>query len=91
MKRPYTKRNCDYWGHDVRYVHTAKDSDTGATVAYYGPCKRCSTNVFLPADGNKLNNAALTHLTHITFEDLSCVGILDKLPDYGVARLWRKK
>ena len=69
MKRKYTKKNCKYWGHDVRLLHTAIDDVTERTVAYYGICKRCDKKIFIPTNG-KVDNAALIHLIGVTLEDL---------------------
>lgn len=67
--RKYTKRNCNYWGHVARFIHTATDQTTGKTIAYYGICKRCSKKVFMLTNG-KIDKAACIHLIHITLEDL---------------------
>ena len=69
MKRRYTKKNCNYWGHDANFVHTAIDEKTQKVIAYYGICKRCNNKIFISTNG-KLDNAALTHLMHITLQDL---------------------
>ncbi len=69
MKRKYTKRNCSYWGHDVRFLRVAIDQTTEKIVAYYGICKRCNKRVLMPTNG-RLDNAALRHLVDVTLEDL---------------------
>lgn len=66
--RKYTKRNCNYWGHNARFVHVAIDQDTKKTIAYYGICKRCDKKIFIPTNG-KTDNAALRHLVDITLQD----------------------
>lgn len=68
-KRKYTKKNCNYWGHDVYFLHIAIDEDTKKTVAYYGVCKRCNKRIFMPTDG-KLDSIAFRHLMDITLQDL---------------------
>ena len=69
MTREYTKKDCNYWGHNVHFLHTAIDEVTKKTVAYYGTCKRCNKKVFISTNG-RVDNAALIHLTHITLQDL---------------------
>ena len=70
MKRRYTKRNCNYWGHSVRFVRVAIDQDTKETIAYYGICKRCSKKVFINSNGKKVDNACVRHLVDVTLQDL---------------------
>ena len=69
MKRKYIKQNCNYWGHSVRFLHTAIDQTTRKITAYYGFCSRCNKKIFMPTNG-KVDNAALIHLISITLEDL---------------------
>ncbi len=87
MKRKYTKKNCNYWGHDVRYIYVALDSDTKKAIAYHGICRRCNKRVFLPTNG-KVDRAALTHLFHTTLEDLPAYVTPDV--DYEVMRIFKK-
>ena len=69
MKRKYTKQNCNYWGHNVRFLHTAIDQNTQKIIAYYGNCKRCKKRVLMSTNG-KVDKAALIHLISVTLEDL---------------------
>lgn len=86
MKRRYVKKNCDYWGHDARFIHEAIDAKTKKTIAYYSICKRCDEKIFIPTSGG-LHNAVLAHLIFITLENLPDImfPISDnygKQPDY---------
>lgn len=83
MTRKYTKHNCNYWGHVVRFIHTAIDFETGKIIAYYGICKRCKKKVFLERIKNNsgICSADMQHLADITLNDLPNINIKNKLND----------